>query len=42
MQTAKMGDRVAVQYIGTLDNGPIFDSRDVKTGWKSLWGPGRF
>ena len=29
MQTAKIGDRVAVQYIGTLDNGRIFDSREA-------------
>lgn len=28
MQRAKPGDRVAVEYIGTLDNGKIFDSRD--------------
>ncbi len=28
MQVAKIGDRVAVQYIGTLDNGRIFDSRE--------------
>lgn len=28
MQRAKPGDRVAIEYIGTLDNGKIFDSRD--------------
>ena len=28
MKTAKPGDMVAVHYIGTLDNGRIFDSRD--------------
>ena len=28
MQTAKSGDRVTIQYIGTLDNGYIFDSAD--------------
>ena len=29
MQRAKPGDRVTVHYIGTLDNGRIFDQRDV-------------
>ncbi len=28
MQTAKQGDRVSIHYIGTLDNGHIFDSAD--------------
>jgi FKBP-type peptidyl-prolyl cis-trans isomerase 2 len=28
MQQAKPGDRVTVNYIGTLDNGYIFDSRE--------------
>jgi FKBP-type peptidyl-prolyl cis-trans isomerase 2 len=28
MQRAKAGDRVTVHYIGTLDNGRIFDQRD--------------
>ncbi len=28
MQRAKTGDRVTVHYIGTLDNGRIFDQRD--------------
>jgi len=28
MQKAKNGDRVTVYYIGTLDNGHIFDQRD--------------
>jgi len=28
MKFAQKGDRVAVHYIGTLDNGRIFDSRD--------------
>ncbi len=27
-KTATIGDRVTVHYIGTLDNGAIFDSRD--------------
>ncbi|WP_298038766.1 FKBP-type peptidyl-prolyl cis-trans isomerase [uncultured Desulfuromonas sp.] len=31
MQTAKRGDRVSVQYIGTLDNGRIFDSTTDET-----------
>lgn len=29
MQRAKPGDRVTVHYIGTLDNGRIFDQRDA-------------
>ena len=29
MQTAKIGDRVTIHYIGTLDNGYIFDSADA-------------
>ena len=29
-QIAVVGDRVTVHYIGTLDNGAIFDSRDDK------------
>lgn len=28
MQRAQMGDQVTVHYIGTLDNGRIFDQRD--------------
>jgi FKBP-type peptidyl-prolyl cis-trans isomerase 2 len=28
MQQAKPGDRVTVNYIGTLDNGYVFDSRE--------------
>lgn len=28
MQRAQQGDRVTVHYIGTLDNGRIFDQRD--------------
>ncbi len=28
MQRAQHGDRVTVHYIGTLDNGRIFDQRD--------------
>ncbi|PLX90606.1 MAG: peptidylprolyl isomerase [Desulfuromonas sp.] len=28
MQRAKSGDKVTVHYIGTLDNGRIFDQRD--------------
>lgn len=28
MQRIKMGDRVTIHYIGTLDNGRIFDQRD--------------
>lgn len=28
MQRAQNGDRVTVHYIGTLDNGRIFDQRD--------------
>ncbi len=28
MQRSKQGDRVTVHYIGTLDNGRIFDQRD--------------
>ncbi len=28
MQKAQQGDRVTVHYIGTLDNGRIFDQRD--------------
>ncbi|PLY10930.1 MAG: peptidylprolyl isomerase [Desulfuromonas sp.] len=29
MQRARQGDRVTVHYIGTLDNGKIFDQRDA-------------
>ena len=29
MQRAQKGDRVTVHYIGTLDNGRIFDQRDA-------------
>lgn len=32
MQTAELGDRVVIHYIGTLDNGRIFDSRDGDDG----------
>ncbi|PLX97503.1 MAG: peptidylprolyl isomerase [Desulfuromonas sp.] len=28
MKAAEFGDRIVVHYIGTLDNGRIFDSRD--------------
>jgi len=28
MPSAKLGDRVTIQYIGTLDNGYLFDSAD--------------
>lgn len=31
MKYAEQGDKVAVHYIGTLDNGRIFDSRDGET-----------
>ncbi|NOY13449.1 MAG: peptidylprolyl isomerase [Deltaproteobacteria bacterium] len=30
MSTAKPGDRVTIHYIGTLDNGRIFDSADAE------------
>ncbi|PLX93304.1 MAG: peptidylprolyl isomerase [Desulfuromonas sp.] len=30
MRRAKMGDRVAIHYIGTLDNGRIFDSTEER------------
>jgi len=29
LQRARQGDRVTVHYIGTLDNGKIFDQRDA-------------
>jgi FKBP-type peptidyl-prolyl cis-trans isomerase 2 len=29
MQKAKAGDRITVHYVGTLDNGRIFDQRDA-------------
>ena len=31
MSVAKNGDRVSIQYIGTLDNGYVFDSADADT-----------
>ncbi len=40
MQSAKLGDRVVVQYIGTLDNGRIFDSRDGEDQLEIILGRG--
>ena len=31
IHTAKSGDRVTIHYIGTLDNGYVFDSADADT-----------
>jgi len=40
MQRAKSGDRVAIEYIGTLDNGKIFDSRDQNDRLQIVLGRG--
>ena len=40
MQRAKWGDRVYVEYIGTLDNGKIFDSRDRNDRLEFVLGDG--
>lgn len=40
MQTARIGDRVAIEYIGTLDNGRIFDNRSDDDRLEILLGQG--
>ena len=40
MQRANKGDRVTVRYIGTLDNGRIFDQRDEDEPLTFLLGAG--
>lgn len=40
MQQAKSGDTVTVHYIGTLDNGRIFDSRDENSPLEFTLGNG--
>ena len=40
MQRAQNGDRVTVHYIGTLDNGRIFDQRDGDTPLSFVLGTG--
>jgi len=40
MQRAQKGDRVTVHYIGTLDNGHIFDQRDGDEPLSFLIGAG--
>ncbi|PNU18949.1 peptidylprolyl isomerase [Geothermobacter hydrogeniphilus] len=40
MQTAKPGDRVTIRYIGTLDNGRIFDSADHDNPYNFTLGAG--
>lgn len=40
MTTAKPGDRVTIRYIGTLDNGRIFDSADQDNPLSFVLGQG--
>lgn len=40
MRTAQKGDRVTVHYIGTLDNGRIFDQRDADAPLEIVLGAG--
>jgi len=40
MQTANSGDRVTIRYIGTLDNGHIFDSADQDNPLRFTLGAG--
>jgi len=40
MQIAKPGDRVTIQYIGTLDNGHIFDSAEGENALSFTIGQG--
>jgi len=40
MQIAKPGDRVTIRYIGTLDNGRIFDSADTDNPYSFTIGAG--